>query len=96
MAEVGADMGRFATAGHLASWAGMCPGNKESAAAVRTHPPRRHLAQDRPVHGRRHRRPKQEHLPRGPVGKAGGVSRARALAPGSSAGSDVPLGDQNR
>jgi len=30
IAEVGVDMGRFATAGHLASWAGMCPGNKES------------------------------------------------------------------
>ncbi|MEU0664271.1 IS110 family transposase [Streptomyces lavendulocolor] len=30
IAEVGLDMGRFATAGHLASWAGMCPGNKES------------------------------------------------------------------
>src|SRR5262245_31012821 len=26
IAEVGVDMGRFATAGHLASWAGMCPG----------------------------------------------------------------------
>ncbi len=24
-------MGRFPTAGHLASWAGMCPGNNESA-----------------------------------------------------------------
>lgn len=31
IAEVGVDMGRFATAGHLASWAGMCPGDKESA-----------------------------------------------------------------
>lgn len=31
IAEVGVDMGRFATAGHLASWAGMCPGSKESA-----------------------------------------------------------------
>lgn len=31
IAEVGVDMNRFATAGHLASWAGMCPGNKESA-----------------------------------------------------------------
>ncbi|MFF4583851.1 IS110 family transposase [Streptomyces sp. NPDC001373] len=31
IAEIGVDMGRFATAGHLASWAGMCPGNKESA-----------------------------------------------------------------
>lgn len=31
IAETGGDMSRFATAGHLASWAGMCPGNNESA-----------------------------------------------------------------
>lgn len=31
VSEIGADMGRFPTAGHLASWAGMCPGNNESA-----------------------------------------------------------------
>jgi transposase len=31
IAEVGVEMRRFATAGHLASWAGMCPGNNESA-----------------------------------------------------------------
>jgi transposase len=31
IAEVGADITRFATAAHLASWAGMCPGNHESA-----------------------------------------------------------------
>jgi transposase len=30
LAEIGPDMGRFATAGHLAAWAGMCPGQKES------------------------------------------------------------------
>jgi len=27
VAEIGVDMSRFPTAGHLASWAGMCPGN---------------------------------------------------------------------
>jgi len=27
IAEIGIDMSRFPTAGHLASWAGMCPGN---------------------------------------------------------------------
>ena len=30
-AEMGTDMGVFPTAGHVASWAGMCPGTNESA-----------------------------------------------------------------
>ena len=30
LAVIGTDMSRFPTAGHLASWAGLCPGNNES------------------------------------------------------------------
>ncbi len=36
IAEVGVDMRRFATAGHLASWTGMCPGNHESGGKRRS------------------------------------------------------------
>ena len=31
LVELGLDVHRFPTAGHLASWAGLCPGNRESA-----------------------------------------------------------------
>ena len=34
--EIGADMGRFPTAGHLISWAGLCPRNDESAGKRRS------------------------------------------------------------
>jgi transposase len=36
IAEIGTDMERFPTSGHLASWAGMCPGNNESAGQHRS------------------------------------------------------------
>ncbi|MDX6381510.1 MAG: hypothetical protein QOI57_2534 [Rubrobacteraceae bacterium] len=36
IAEIGADMSRFPTHSHLASWAGMCPGNDESAGKRRS------------------------------------------------------------
>jgi len=36
ISEIGVDMDRFPTAGQLASWAGMCPGNNESAGKRRS------------------------------------------------------------
>ena len=36
IAETGVDMTRFPTAGHLASWAGTCPGSNESAGRVKS------------------------------------------------------------
>lgn len=36
VAETGADMRRFPTAGHLCSWAGMCPGNNQSGGKRRS------------------------------------------------------------
>ncbi|HVA42924.1 MAG TPA: IS110 family transposase [Acidimicrobiales bacterium] len=36
MAETGGDMSRFPTAGHLAPWAGTCPGSNESAGRVKS------------------------------------------------------------
>ena len=36
VSEIGVDMTRFPTAAHLASWAGLCPGNNESAGKHRS------------------------------------------------------------
>ncbi|MBA3331558.1 MAG: IS110 family transposase, partial [Actinobacteria bacterium] len=36
VAEIGTDMTRFASAHHLASWAGQCPGNNQSAGRNRS------------------------------------------------------------
>ena len=36
LGEIGADMAVFETAGHLASWAGVCPGQNESAGKIKS------------------------------------------------------------
>ncbi|RDI03955.1 IS110 family transposase [Flavobacterium sp. AG291] len=36
LSEIGVDMSRFPTVNHLASWAGICPGNNESAGKSRS------------------------------------------------------------
>jgi transposase len=36
LAEIGTDMSRFPTSGHLAAWAGVCPGNNQSAGKRRS------------------------------------------------------------
>ncbi len=41
IAEVGVDMRQFPTAKHLASWAGLCPGNRQSAGKHKVSPTRR-------------------------------------------------------
>lgn len=35
IAEIGCDMTRLPTAGHLSSWAGICPGNESFAGQVK-------------------------------------------------------------
>ena len=48
LSEIGTDMGRFATAAHLRSWAGLCPRNDESAGKRRSTRLRRGAPGSRP------------------------------------------------
>ena len=72
VAETGADMTRFPTAGHLASWAGTTPGHNESAGRVKS--TRQPLPAGSPRRRRAGVRAEPEQLPRGP-GPADRVAR---------------------
>jgi hypothetical protein len=65
VAEIGFDMTRFPTAGHLVSWAGLCPRLDESAgeSQLHPHPPQSPLAEDDPRPRRVGRRPQEGRLP---------------------------------
>ncbi|WP_307188628.1 IS110 family transposase [Nocardia amamiensis] len=69
IAESGGDMRQFPTAGHFASWAGVCPGHRESAGKrkIRQDPPRQHLAQRCLGYRRASGGPDHRYLPRRPL-----------------------------
>ena len=69
IAETGGDMTRFATAKHLASWAGVCPGHHESAGRTKNTKvrPGNPYLKGAPRPRRIRRRENQGHLPRTPA-----------------------------
>ena len=65
LAETGADMTRFRTPGHLASWAGRTPLDRQSGSAGRPRPAQARQPVRRRRHRRDRRRGRQDPDPRG-------------------------------
>lgn len=73
VAEIGLDMGAFPTEKHLASWAGMCPGNNESAGKKkRQNHPRQQAGKSGADRGRVGGYPDKEHFLQRQIPQVGG------------------------
>ena len=88
IAEIGADMSRFPTARHLASWAGQCPGNDQSAGKRRSGKTRNgskwlDYALEEAAHGR-HPRPRTATWPPNTAGSGPAAATRRRSAPSST------------
>jgi transposase len=86
LAEIGHDMSRFPTAGHLISWAGLCPRNDESptgqARGLKAHGKRRSVRMRKSLPSRRRGEPPglRRPLSNVPVSNVPGPPRARKPA----------------